>query len=165
MFANDTYITTTGNSLTQVINFVNSDLSYISEWLLANKLSLNITKTEHMFIGSDDMLNKISDAVAVQFGNNPIKRVHKSKSLGITINERLSWTDHIDVLSRKVSSAISRLRQVRPFVDLKTAKTIYNSLIQPLFDYCDVVWDTIGAVPSTRLQKLNNRAARVITTE
>ena len=118
-----------------------------------------------MFIGSDDMLNKISDAVAVQFGNNPIKRVHKSKSLGITINERLSWTDHIDVLSRKVSSAISRLRQVRPFVDLKTAKTIYNSLIQPLFDYCDVVWDTIGAVPSTRLQKLNNRAARVITIE
>ena len=72
MFANDTYITTTGNSLTQVINFVNSDLSYISEWLLANKLSLNMTKTEHMFLGSDDMLNKISDAVAVQFGNNPI---------------------------------------------------------------------------------------------
>ena len=163
MFADDTYITTTGNSLTQVINFVNSDLSYISEWLLANKLSLNITKTEHMFIGSDDMLNKISDAVAVHFGNNPIKRVHKSKSLGIIIDERLSWTDHIDVLSRKVSSAIGGLRQARPFVDLKTAKTIYNSLIEPLFDYCDVVWDTIGAVPSTRLQKLNNRAARVIT--
>ena len=52
---------------------------------------------------------------------------------------------------------------MRPFVDLKTAKTIYNSLIKPLFDYCDVVWDTIGAVSSTRLQKLNNRAARVIT--
>ena len=52
---------------------------------------------------------------------------------------------------------------MRPFVDLKTAKTIHNSLIQPLFDYCDVVWDTIGAVPSTRLQKLNNHAARVIT--
>ena len=115
-----------------------------------------------MFIGSNDMLNKINDAVAVQFGNNPIKRVHKSKSLGITIDERLSWTN-IDVLSRKVSSAICGLRQVRPFVDFKTAKTIYNSLIQPLFDYCDVVWDTVGAVPGTRLQKLNNRAARVIT--
>ena len=66
-----------------------------------------------MFIGSDDMLNKISDAIAVQFGNNPIKRVHKSKSLGITIDERLSWTDQIDVLSRKVSSAICELRRVR----------------------------------------------------
>ena len=67
MFADDTYITTTGNSLTQVINFVNSDLSYISEWLLANKLSLNITKTEHMFSGTDDMLNKISDTMVAQF--------------------------------------------------------------------------------------------------
>ena len=97
-----------------------------------------------------------------QFGNNPIKQVYKSKSLGITIDERLSWTDHIDVLSHNVSSAIGGLTQVRLFVDLKTAKTIYNSLIQPLFDYYDVVWDTIGAVPNTRLQKLNNRAARVI---
>ena len=79
-------ITTTGNSLTQVY--------------------LKITKTEHMLIGSDDMLNNISDAEAVQFGNNPIKRVHKSKLLGIIIDEGLSWTDHIDVLSRKVSSAI-----------------------------------------------------------
>ena len=52
------------------------------------------------------MLNNISDAEAVQFGNNPIKRVHKSKLLGIIIDEGLSWTDHIDVLSRKVSSAI-----------------------------------------------------------
>ena len=50
------------------------------------------------------MLNKISDAVAVYLGNNPIKRVRKSKSLGISIDERLGH--HIDVLSRKVSSAI-----------------------------------------------------------
>lgn len=163
MFADDTYITTTGSSLTQVIQLVNSDLGNISEWLLANRLSLNVAKTEQMFIGSDDNLNKISNSAAVYLGNKPIKRVRKSKSLGITIDERLSWTDHINVLSRKVSSAIGGLRQVRPFVDLNTAKTIYNSLIQPLFDYCDVVWDTIGVQLSTRLQKLKNRAGRIIT--
>jgi hypothetical protein len=41
--------------------------------------------------------------------------------------------------------------------------TIYNSLIQPLFDYCDVVWDSLPAAGASILQKLQNRAARVIT--
>lgn len=163
MFADDTNITTTSKSITKLIQFVNSDLNNISEWLLANKLSLNVTKTEQMFIASDDSLNKISDSAIIYLGNKQLKRVRKSKSLGICIDERLSWTDHIDSVSKKVSSAIGGLRQVRSFIDRETAITIYNSLIQPLFDYCDIVWDTIGVTLALRLQKLNNRAGRTIT--
>ena len=44
-----------------------------------------------------------------------------------------------------------------------TALIIYNSLIQPIFDYCDVVWDNLSSTSAQRLQKLQNRAARVIT--
>ena len=67
-------------------------------------------------------------------------------------------------MSKNVSVGISGLiRQVRHFVPMQTSITIYNSLIQPLFDYCDVVWDNIPFTTAHRLQKLQNRAARVIT--
>ena len=49
------------------------------------------------------------------------------------------------------------------FITKETAITIYNSLIQPWFDYCDVAWDKLPATSAERLQKLQNRAAHVIT--
>jgi hypothetical protein len=52
---------------------------------------------------------------------------------------------------------------VREFVTLSTLLTIYNSLIQPIFDYCDVVLDNMSITLAQRLQKLQNRAGRVIT--
>ena len=162
MFADDTNITTSSKSITKLVQFVNTDLDNLNDWLLANKLSLNVTKTEQMYIASDNSLNKISDLATIHLANKQIRRVKKSKSLGITIDERLSWTDHIDMVSKKVSSAIGGLRQVRSFINKETAITIYNSLIQPLFDYCDIVWDSLGASQAKRLQKLNNRAGRAI---
>ena len=165
MYADDTNITTTGSSLKEMVNLANKDLENINEWLMANKLSLNVTKTEYMFIGSDHNLTKIRDMPLIFLNGKPIKRVKVTKSLGVLIDERLSWFDHIDSVSRKISTAIAGLRQVRQFVPKKTSITIYNSLIKPLFEYCDIVWDNMPCSSVTRMQKLQNRAARVITSQ
>lgn len=74
----DATLTTTGQSLNELIYATNSDLSNISQWLLANKLSLNVAKTEHMFIASNDKLNKLRDMPYAFINNQPIKRVRSS---------------------------------------------------------------------------------------
>ena len=99
----------------------------------------------------------------LHLGDTSIRRVHSSKSLGVYKDERLSWDTHIEYISKRVSSAIGELKQMRSLVPFDTALTIYNSLIQPMFDYCDVVWDNLSITATQRLQKLQNRAARVIT--
>ena len=96
-------------------------------------------------------------------GGYNIERVPTSKSLGVHIDENLSWSGHIDETAKKISRAINGLRQVRPFVHFHTLLTIYNALILPLFDYCDVVWDNLDKGLAERIQKLQNRAARIIT--
>ena len=63
----------------------------------------------------------------------------------------------------KVSSAIGALKCVRPFIPKETAIQIYNALIVPYFDYCSPVWDCLNGYLSDKFQKLQNRAARVIT--
>jgi hypothetical protein len=143
MYVDDTNITTTGKSIKEIVIGAKADLENIRIWLKANKLTINVTKTEYMSIASVSSLDKLRDIPYLVLGGKLIKRVKVSKSLRIFIYERLSWRDHIDEISKIIYSGISGLRQVREFVTLSTLLTIYNSLIQPIFDYCDVVLDII----------------------
>jgi hypothetical protein len=56
LFADDTNLTASGDSITDLETAVNSDLENLRKWLIANKLSLNVAKTEFMLIGSKAMI-------------------------------------------------------------------------------------------------------------
>ena len=101
--------------------------------------------------------------VDVIIGDVPINRVRVTKTLGVHVDEFLSWDKHNDNISKKISSRIGAIKRLKAFVDRETLKSAYNALVLPHFDYCCEVWDTIGISLSDRLQKLQNRAARVIT--
>ena len=62
-----------------------------------------------------------------------------------------------------LSLPISNLKRVRPFVPVNTLMTIFNSLVQPHVNYCCEVWDSCCNTLALKLQKLQNRAARVLT--
>ena len=100
--------------------------------------------------------------INIQLDGHPICRVEHAKSLGLIIDDRLSWSNHIKELCRKISSAIGALRRIRSLISQSTAVQIYNALIQPHFDYCAPVWDGLSSYLCEKLQKLQNRAARVI---
>ena len=93
----------------------------------------------------------------------PINQSNESKSLGLIIDENLSWKAHIHEISKKVSSGIGALKLVRPFVSMHTAIKIYKGLIEPHLDYCSAVWDGLTRQFTEKLQKLQNSAIRVIT--
>ena len=65
-------------------------------------------------------------------------------------------------ISRKISSGIGAIKKAKEFAEQNTLVLIYNALVQPHFDYCWEVWDVLGKTLSDRLQKLQNRAARII---
>ena len=141
----------------------NSELTNLYSWLKANKLSLNIAKTEFMVVSSrQKFLAENCSELNIQLDNQPISRVEHAKSLGLIIDDRLSWSNHIKELCRKISSAIGALRRIRSLISQSTAVQIYNALIQPHFDYCAPVWDGLNSYLCEKLQKLQNRAARVI---
>ena len=82
LFPDDTNLTASGNSLTDHEVAVNSDLENLRKWLVANKLSLNVAKTEFMLIGSKSMLNKISYSKPnIKIDNKEIKQVYECKLL------------------------------------------------------------------------------------
>ena len=89
--------------------------------------------------------------------------MRKTKSLGVIIDEKLDWKEQIDAISKNVSKGIGALRLCKSFVPLDTLKILYNTLFLPYFDYCCLVCNNCSITLKTSLQKLQNRAARIIT--
>ena len=163
LFADDTNLTASGDSITDLETAVNSDLENLRKWLIANKLSLNVAKTEFMLIGSKTMIKKNSDSrLNVFIENKQIKQVSECKTLGVIVDRHLSWKSNSENICKKITAGISAIRRVKPFVDKDTLISIYNAIVRPYFDYCCEVWDVFGESQSKRLQKLQNRAARII---
>ena len=140
-----------------------AELSKLSCWLKANKFSLNVAKTELMIIGTRQRLSVQNEDVVMRIDDQIIKQVEHTKSLGVTIDAQLTWCKHVEEICKKASSAIGALKRVRPFIPKETVIQIYNALILPYFDYCSPIWDCLSGYLSDKLQKLQNRAARVIT--
>ena len=92
------------------------------------------------------------------------KRVQTFKYLGIILDSNSSWSSHTDYLCNKVSSRIGILEHIMAYITLPSGQTVYMTTIQPLFDYCGVVWDTCSKTSSLRVKKLQNHAGRVILT-
>ena len=93
----------------------------------------------------------------------PITHVTSTKSLGVHIDQTLSWNVHVENLCKKIASGIGALKRVRSFVPHETLRSIFMSLVQPHFDYCNSVWGCCGKTLASKLQKLQNRAARILT--
>ena len=162
LFADDTSLTAVGISLPEIEVGLNYDLDNVRKWLTANKLSLNIAKTEYTLIASRNKINSLTIEPNVMIGNSHINRVHDCKTLGVYIDESLTWQSHINEIAKKISSGIGAIKRLRDYVNRDTLVSVYNALVQPHFDYCCEVWDSLGAGLSLRLQKLQNRCARVI---
>ena len=85
------------------------------------------------------------------------------KYLGVELDETLTWHSHIDSIIKKVSGGLRALKRARILVPHETLIMMYKALVQPYFDYCSSIWGGIGKCQSERLQKLQNRAARIVT--
>ena len=151
MYADDTHITYSSADLHSMQSSLNRDLSNIHKWLLCNKLKL---------IGSRQKLSTLSESLELSIDNVPINQVFTTKSLGILIDDNMAWYSHIDKLSKKIASGIGAIKRIKPFVSPEILHYIYNALVQPHFDYCSI---DCGKTLSEKLQKLQNRAARILT--
>ena len=87
----------------------------------------------------------------------------ETKKLGVIIDDQLKWNAHIDNVVTKVSKAIGMIRRMKNVVPQSTLISVYNAIVQPHFDYRSLVWDIGNVYSLEKLQKMQNRAARVIT--
>ena len=162
LFADDTNIFFTDNNLDNMFKVVNEELSKLSDWFFANKLSLNVTKSSYILFGNKK-LYKSHLNLTVKLNDVVLERVQNTKFLGVFIDEHLTWKCHISYVSGKVSRSIGIINKLKNKLPQTTLLCLYDTLVQSHFNYCNIVW---GATYPSRLNpllKLQKRALRVIT--
>ena len=96
-------------------------------------------------------------------GGTDIDLVNKVKYLGLYIGNSLTWKCQIENIKGNVSRAIGLLKYCKNFVSMETLKDIYRSIVEPHLKYCCSVRGSSGITRTESLQKLQNKAARIVT--
>ena len=161
MYADDTVLFCSGKQASTIESTLNRELSRIENWFQVNCLFINATKTESMLFWTSSRLSNI-DSFSVNINGVPIKRVTEFRYLGVVFDERLSWNEHIKSILCKAGKCVGMLGRVRRHITFHSANTVYISMIRPIIEYCSCVWACCGEVNSGTLERLQNRAARIV---
>ena len=112
LYADDTLLFLSSNSTAEIQTDLSEDLNNIISWLENNFLFLNYSKTKKMLVGSQQKLARVTDFCNTA-RNKTLGRVYEFEYLGVMLDSYLSWNDHIDLISPKISSRLGMRLDVR----------------------------------------------------
>jgi hypothetical protein len=163
LFADDSNLFIVSNDYQQLMSIANSELKNVSNWLNANKLHMNYDKTNYMIfkpksqviIDSGTVPSAPFDKLIV--GNNVINEIESTKYLGVVIDNKLSWAEHVKHLISKLSSILGIMYRLKYILPLNCKRNIFNSLVYPNLIYCvEVYANTTKFILNPLIIKCNN---------
>ena len=158
-FADDTNLIHFSKSVNRLNKHVNLDLKNLTYWLNANKIALNVKKTELKIF--KHQRKRLDSPIKIKLNR---KRLYPSKSvkyLGIKIDESLNWKQHIHNIAIKLYRANTLLYTIRNFVNRHILRAIYFAIFDTHLNYGNLIWDqTLNAV--SRIFVLQKKAIRIM---
>ena len=137
----------------------------VSEWAARSGLRLNPSKTQAIFFAPPHTASIIENKgfSGVQLGpGSTIPFSETVLSLGVVLERSLSWKPYIDLVTKKVNSAMYSLRSMRPCTTQVLRQRLVEALVFPHLDYCSTVLLDATNEQKTRLQRLQNSCIRYI---
>ena len=159
-FADDTNLINSNTSPKKLQKQLNLDLKNLCNWLKANKISLNASKSELLIFRHPN--KRINYDFKIKIDGKKIIPSLFVKYLGILIDCHLNWGFHCNVLSTKLSRAIGMLTKIRHYVPSELLRTIYFGIFSSLLSYGCQVWGQVRNRHICRLERLQNKAIKVI---
>ena len=166
MYADDTSFCLKSKDISQLNMATNRDLENLDALLKGNQLSLNIVKTRSILIATmprHQAMNNTADNLKLEILGIELDVVMKAKYLGVQVDSSLDWKEQMKTITSKVCRAFGFLKYAKNILPIASMKTLYAGIVEPHFRCCCSVWGCCGATTINQLQKLQNRAARLLT--
>ena len=159
LFADDTTLFTSDSNLNSLRNSMNEDLELVSEWLIANCLTLNITKTYYILFSTRDVPNNLE----IKIGQQILERQKSGKFLGVVLDEKLTFKEHLSAITTKVSKLVGLFYKLKQKFPSEVMHKLYYSLVYPHLNYCILAWGSAKQTYVHPLLILQKRICRIIT--
>jgi Reverse transcriptase (RNA-dependent DNA polymerase) len=160
LYADDAILTYSDHDFQRMQRNMREDLNLIYDWFYANLLSFNIRKTKYIIFYQKNKNIPNPDPLIVR--NAEIERVTKTKYLGLILDEKLSWNEHIEYIKTKIRPFISMLRRTSYVLPSTTRLSVYHSYIHCHLSYLISVWGYTGTTRLEELTRFQNKAIRLI---
>ena len=161
LFADDTSLFYSHENKDEGAKILNDELSKIADWLAANKLSLNVSKSKLLIFSNKHSLVK-DDSIAssgIFINGEMLKEVDHAKYLGALLDNKLNWSYQINAVNLKLSKGIGLLAKIRHFVPNSILRSLYFSFINPYIDYNLLNW---GMAAPTNLNLVNSKMKKAV---
>ena len=138
MFADDMTLYASHRNTTYLNHILQYDLTNLENWFAANRLSLNTTKTFGMKFWHNSNTN--TEELNLKLNQTSIPLVSNTKFLGVIIDNKLNWTEHINNTISKISVNKNLIGRARNLLSTQATKCIYYAHIYSHLAYANTVW-------------------------
>ena len=156
-FADDNTIFSCDDTFESVASNLEQDMSQAISWFKTNQMVASPSKFQVMLLGL-----KTDDSIVLDIGNVSIDVVSSVKLLGITIDSKLKFDQHVAKLCQKANNKISAFSRISHYLNEKQSRLLYNSFIMSQFNYCPLIWMFCGKVANSDLNRTHKRALRIL---
>ena len=160
LYADDTVIFARHKDEGMAHLWVSHDLILLQEWCNRNQLTINLSKTKLMLLGTKNMLKR-GTKLDISLSGTKLQYVKHFNYLGMKLEDTLSFEWHATETMRMVAHKLYLLSKIRKYITIGQAIAIYKAKVVPYFDYGDIFLMNINQKAIDKLQKLQNRALRI----
>ena len=121
IYADDSTLWVADSSINKINKTLDLELSKVVKWVSDNKLVLNIGKTKSILLGSKHQLEE-NPKLDLFINNIQIEQVYEVKLLGITIDNLMTWSKHIDNIVSRMGRGVSVVRRVSSSLTVEIRK-------------------------------------------
>lgn len=175
-YADDTALLVHGSSWEEASLLSETALGAVMNWLCANLLTLNVSKTKFITFSPGVNVPQLSHislrahicSAVIEHDQIPcdctcIERTNCLKYLGVMIDCALSWRPHIEVLVSRIRKLIFVFKSLRKVVDFQCLKTVYFALAQSILAYCITSWGGTFKTHMLKIERAQRAVLKVIT--
>ena len=162
LHADNSALVHSGADPNEVANFLSSELSICQSWLIDNRLSLHLGKTECILFGSKRRLGP-DVKFEVNLNNTVVSRVTSVKYLGIHLDQFLDFSKHVEGLLKKARGKLQFLYRNGSYLNHNTRRLLCQALIFSSLEYCSSSWfNGLSACLSESLNVFQRKCARFV---
>ena len=148
MYADDTKLFLTHKDISNLFKTANLESEIIIQWFISNKLSPNVSKTKYSFSQKPSKRDDISFLLPkLNMNNSGIERSECLKFMGVLLDEKLCWKEHIKYIESKIAKNISCCIRQSP-IDKHSLFSLYHSYIHSYINYGNI---GLGSTTRTNL--------------
>ena len=162
MYADDTVLYVTGSNPRDSVMGCQLLLSKLVDWCKINKLTINTSKTKHMFIPRNQTHRELTKDMNVNIAQEKLHNVTSYKYLGVDLDQTLSFDKMIDTMYNKANRKLYSLKNIRPYITNSVASLIYKTCVRPVMEYADFLVDSSSKQKTGRLTSIQKRAVKII---